>query len=117
MDGWIQIHGWLASRPAGFFKKKGCQPCMWIYPSILGIYYWYWYIIGCIFRIMGVFSLSWGVFSLLWEVFYQTSLSLTLPEARVSVFHKDWFIILASAEVCPFALDSSSGETHKLCLR
>ena len=23
MDGWIQIHGWLASRPARFFKKKG----------------------------------------------------------------------------------------------
>ena len=22
MDGWIQIHGWLPSRPAGFFKKK-----------------------------------------------------------------------------------------------
>ena len=22
MDGWSQIHGWLASRPAGIFKKK-----------------------------------------------------------------------------------------------
>ena len=22
MDGWIQIHGWLASRPARFFKKS-----------------------------------------------------------------------------------------------
>ena len=26
MDGWIQIHGWLASRPARFFKKKGRSP-------------------------------------------------------------------------------------------
>ena len=32
MDGWIQIHGWLASRPARL-KKKECRP--------------HWYIIGC----------------------------------------------------------------------
>ena len=26
MDGWIQIHGWLASRPTGFRKKTKCRP-------------------------------------------------------------------------------------------
>ena len=51
MDGWIQIHGWLASRPAN-------QPCIWIHPSIFGVYYWYWYIIGCMFPIMGGILLS-----------------------------------------------------------
>ena len=66
MDGRIQIHGWLASRPASFFKKKGCrlasQPSIWIHPSILGGIF-----IG-IGRSLDRFSILWGVFSVLWVV-------------------------------------------------
>ena len=61
MDGWIQIHGWLASRPALFFEKPG-QPTMYLDPPI---HFW------CIFIGIGtsldVFSILWGVFSLLWD--------------------------------------------------
>ena len=85
MDGWSQIHGWLASRPARFFKKKrlpgsiqptrpaafflknlagrvanhvfGCTHPCW------GYFYWYWYIIGCIFLIVvGIFRIMGGIF-------------------------------------------------------
>ena len=47
-----------------FFLKNlagrlASQPCIWIHPSILGVYYWYWYIIGCFFPIMG------GIFPIL----------------------------------------------------
>ena len=52
-----QIHA--ARPPAAALDLKNVagrlasQPCVWPPPSILGIYYWYWYIIGYIFPIMG----------------------------------------------------------------
>ena len=71
VDGGSQIHGWLASRPASLFKERdrragrlkgsgrpvleklagrlASQTCIWLHPSMLGVYYWYWYIIGCLF--------------------------------------------------------------------
>ena len=74
MDGWIQIHGWLASRPARFFKKKGCpihisrparQPAGWPANHVFESTHPFWgYNIG-IGILLNVFSLLWGVFSLL----------------------------------------------------
>ena len=62
MDGWCQIHGWLASRPARFFKQKG--PQSWTANHVLGFPHPFWgYIIGiCI--LLNKLSLSWVVFSL-----------------------------------------------------
>ena len=57
--------GRLDGSGAALFLKNlagrlASQPCIWIHPSILGVYYWYWYIIGCIFLIMGAYFLYHG---------------------------------------------------------
>ena len=65
------------SGAALFFEKSGrpagqptmylaSQPCIWLPPSILGVYYWYWYIIECIFLLMGgIFPIMGGIFPIL----------------------------------------------------
>ena len=80
MDGGSQIHGWLAIRPARFKKKAAgqagwmdparpfffknlagrlaSQPCIWLPPIILGLFYWYWYIIRCFLVRFYSFSLK-----------------------------------------------------------
>ena len=88
MDRGSQIHGWLASRPARFFKKKAAGRVGWIDPGsppfffnlagwpanhvfgsthpFWGYFYWYWYIIGCIFPIMGgIFFIMGGIFPIM----------------------------------------------------
>ena len=82
MDGWIQIHRWLASRPARFFKnkKKNCrlasQPCIWFHPSILGIfilalvYYWMY------FPYYGVYFPYYGI---RYQCTYRYQLPLAVP--------------------------------------
>ena len=64
-EGTVRMHS--AGQPDGpFFLKNvagrlASQPCIWLPPFILGLYYWYWYMIGYMFLIMGCISLLWGV--------------------------------------------------------
>ena len=139
MDGGSQIHGWLAAR---FFKKKaarppGCgfflkipdgrlasQPCLWLPPSILGVYYWYWYIIGYIFVIMGGIFHMGGIFlfffylSFLGKEACATALrnraSLPLRAEMLPISLSDCHGRSFGVHACYTCLQSSSGDIHPM---
>ena len=95
MDGGSQIHGWLASRPARFKKKRPAgQPTMYLafpihFEGILLVLVYYWIDLPY----YGVFSLLWFVFFLLMGSYPPT------PKGSVGVWYG--LLPLINLEVVP----------------